>query len=104
MRISDWSSDVCSSDLADRRPDPQGLQPDGRQGFGADPPALAFGRARRLFRELRLAGAGAQSAGAGHNLAGERDRNSVGTGNSVSARVDRGGRWIIKTNKSRLNK
>src|SRR3546814_7672415 len=31
MRISDWSSDVCSSDLADRRQHFAGLDADGAQ-------------------------------------------------------------------------
>src|SRR3546814_1593084 len=40
MRISDWSSDVCSSDL---------------QGFGADEDEIALGRARQRVGERRTA-------------------------------------------------
>src|SRR3546814_5114004 len=36
MRISDWSSDVCSSDLAGgRQPSPSACSPDGGQAGGA---------------------------------------------------------------------
>src|SRR3546814_14321099 len=31
MRISDWSSDVCSSDLVGRRPAPEDIRPEGLQ-------------------------------------------------------------------------
>src|SRR3546814_702415 len=48
MRISDWSSDVCSSDLGDRR---ERRRADDRRDRGA-----------RLFRLARL-GAGARAAG-----------------------------------------
>src|SRR3546814_17352475 len=74
MRISDWSSDVCSSDLD--------------TGVGA---AIACGSQKwngncallvRAPRKIR------HSAG--------RDRKSVVSGKSVSVRVDLGGRRIIK--------
>src|SRR3546814_15524516 len=94
MRISDWSSDVCSSDL---------------QGC----------RARRLLLGLRRGGPG---AGRSHEAAGTLlplppqgrrrpppdgeltlqparytgDRKSAGLGKSVSVRVDLGGRRLIK--------
>src|SRR3546814_1363744 len=45
MRISDWSSDVCSSDLFDRRARRPGLRSD-RQRDAAFAPA-PFGNARR---------------------------------------------------------
>src|SRR3546814_5525951 len=49
MRISDWSSDVCSSDLAGQRGSPQGLWPEVKSVIAlgmtyapaADPLALA---------------------------------------------------------------
>src|SRR3546814_14114136 len=84
MRISDWSSDVCSSDLAaDRR--------------GAD--VAGMGKAGHLARH------GAQAeTGVGRIIGGleppvveaEADRKSVVEGKSVSVRVDLGGRRIIK--------
>src|SRR3546814_7444405 len=58
MRISDWSSDVCSSDLS-CPPAPKGLRP-----FGRGPRKASFRRVRRLRR-------GASTAGSGNN----RSRN-----------------------------
>src|SRR3546814_20342494 len=100
MRISDWSSDVCSSDLPSRtarasagkeRPlragrrgdehlDVRGRQPDdpGREGMGA----------RNVDRPR-------------HPLL---DRKSVVEGKSVSVRVDLGGRRRIKNKKYNLSK
>src|SRR3546814_17214316 len=96
MRISDWSSDVCSSDL-----------------FEHD---LSFGVAiGRLFK--RAAGQGLTQLGHLGGRTGEididavdllhsgqlrgRDRKSVVEGKSVSVRVDLGGRRIIKKKKDR---
>src|SRR3546814_17216050 len=64
MRISDWSSDVCSSDLlgAARHPhDGQRLGPDGARGLGGaiEIPARHLGRqcvARALQVDRRQAG------------------------------------------------
>src|SRR3546814_15219556 len=75
MRISDWSSDVCSSDL---------LRAGGRRDRRRDAPGQRRGAApRRRGRRLRR---------------GRRrtDRKSVVSGKSVSVRVDLGGRRIIK--------
>src|SRR3546814_12327253 len=106
MRISDWSSDVCSSDLCFKR--------------------LSCTQADRPFRCLRyvLATAVHRAADAVHDeaaigIAGmeiadscrylhafprpggafELDRTSVVSGKSVSVRVDLGGRRIIKKKK-----
>src|SRR3546814_18681036 len=105
MRISDWSSDVCSSDLSARLLDissydeagaaaieaitqaARNLPSDGwlaRHGEG-DP----FGPIARMLAEVR-----------GTALARARDRKSVVEGKSVSVRVDLGGRRNI-TNKIR---
>src|SRR3546814_3389968 len=46
MRISDWSSDVCSSDLAEPRPH---LLPFGRRGGKADPAARLQRPAHQLL-------------------------------------------------------
>src|SRR3546814_16785133 len=77
MRISDWSSDVCSSDLDRGR----------RLGYGeprgtAEQPAPSRGSGRR-------SGGAREPARAG-------DRKSVVSGKSVSVRVDLGGRRFIK--------
>src|SRR3546814_8622758 len=69
MRISDWSSDVCSSDLI-------------RTAHRAIPPR----RAQHLLRQGR----------ARHRRRAHQDRKSVVKGKSVSVRVDLGGRRIIK--------
>src|SRR3546814_13358847 len=107
MRISDWSSDVCSSDLyarlqgqrrhrlqrrQPRRPREeireartQGRAARGRQGRRAPGP-LAETRTRRRNRLRRI-----------HR---ERiARKSVVSGKSVSVRVDLGGRGVIKKKK-----
>src|SRR3546814_13795891 len=86
MHISDWSSDVCSSDL--------GLS-DGRSRSGADqmgphrsaaPDAVGGAGAEILVR------GGQPVRGAGRSRA---DRKSVVEGQSVSVRVDLGGRRIM---------
>src|SRR3546814_20197580 len=106
MRISDWSSDVCSSDLADRAPhlrhqpavlgvrvlvgaghllgQPLGVQAPafavgGGAGLGTEP-----GDVLELLRDRDL-----------------QDRKSVVYGKSVSVRVDLGGRRIIKKKKTK---
>src|SRR3546814_18679452 len=108
MRISDWSSDVCSSDLVDR------------YGTGA---VSAHGVRRRLDQADRLSRAvGLDMVDVGwrptvdnylgsvtkprileavREATGEQsaqliDRKSVEEGTSVSVRVDLGGRRIIK--------
>src|SRR3546814_18576921 len=97
MRISDWSSDVCSSDLA-VRPDlrlrdtrveetPVAHRPDG----------IAFSRLVRLVQQ----GGQAVDRRRGGQILGRvgLDRKSVVQGKSVSVRVDLGGRRILKKKK-----
>src|SRR3546814_14997834 len=104
MRISDWSSDVCSSDL-DLRGTGRRLSLDG--GLHLDPQ-----HGRLDDRQLRQRGAAARlpAAPAEHGAARQllphraglgigRDRKSVVEGKRVSVRVDSGGRRIIKTKK-----
>src|SRR3546814_11410699 len=113
MRISDWSSDVCSSDLVRspghgaRNEDPDDADDGRRQRHGPVPDAGAGrqgrcrGRAcqgRRPMHLVEEGGRGRQDRRRGH-LHAERDRKSVVQGKSVSARVDRGGRRIIKKKK-----
>src|SRR3546814_16513765 len=96
MRISDWSSDVCSSDLT--------VSEDGE----IDASAILFGDnlLRSLGRDLgndltQMVGVNsgnlATLRGVGIELTG--DRQSVVSGKSVSARVDLGGRGTITKNK-----
>src|SRR3546814_19110049 len=113
MRISDWSSDVCSSDLAtaggggapaDKLP-AQGVAPARRdQGCaGAAVPAALLRRALRPARraaervaagQRRRAAAPAQRRGVG-----TADRTRAGSGTSVSVRVDVVGPGISKKKK-----
>src|SRR3546814_11418298 len=117
MRISDWSSDVCSSDLGARcggRARPAVGQRFGR-GSHARPGA------RQGVRDCAAAGAcirsdeGAQGGRTGSALPARArgepapragaafplDRKSVEQGKSVSVSVDRGGRRIIKKKKKK---
>src|SRR3546814_17627698 len=87
MRISDWSSDVCSSDLplgSDTGPCPGRLLACDSRHACADGP-----------------GPGSQlGADAGKGPArGGQDRKSVVEGKSVSVRVDLGGSRSIQTKK-----
>src|SRR3546814_11758397 len=108
MRISDWRSDVCSSDLDGgllRRPG------DGRRDVVAQVEqqgdvlgaALAVEHAAQDL--LQPAGALAARRALPARLPGEeahhapRARQSVVSGKSVSVRVDLGGRRIIKKKK-----
>src|SRR3546814_10980571 len=93
MRISDWSSDVCSSDLAgdDFTPDSSRRNPSSR--------------APRSARESSVANCGSRCSKRvpkRRRSAAASDRKSVVWGKSVSVRVDLGGRRIIKK-KKRIN-
>src|SRR3546814_3827243 len=73
MRISDWSSDVCSSDLDDL------VQADGVAGGSAVAPAIQAGAVRR--RELVDATRGQYRVEHGHALpVRDRDRLAHGSG------------------------
>src|SRR3546814_14371690 len=85
LRISDWSSDVCSSDLFEQQ----------RRRFGDAVERGARGELARVGQR----GLVHIVAFAGKRAAGERARKSVVLGKSVSVRVDLGGRRIIKKNK-----
>src|SRR3546814_12568599 len=98
MRISDWSSDVCSSDLAHRalwrrngRACPAGSTArnagSSQSGADNDGPSRNPHPCDRASSSARL----------------RQDRKSVVSGKSVSVRVDLGGRRIIK-NKKRIKK
>src|SRR3546814_16545157 len=96
MRISDWSSDVCSSDLPRHRPAERDAEP------------AAYDRCASLsgLCEDRALGCGGVEP-AGH-LPDRRlrkpDRKSVVSGKSVYVRVDVGGRRVIKNTKKNINK
>src|SRR3546814_20496116 len=99
MRISDWSSDVCSSDLRCPSATRQGKigQRDKLTAFHCrfvrqDPHAGDIGRLPGIWE--RLATFGQRTDKFMH-----QDRKSVVSGKSVSERVDLGGRRIIKKKK-----
>src|SRR3546814_18473256 len=102
MRISDWSSDVCSSDL-DHGPEPRS------ERRNRDRPRRRFGR--RAFRLGQLSplhpavfgrGAGTRqwcvrgSAGNSKGRHGLQDWTGVVSGKGGSVRVDLGGGGLIK--------
>src|SRR3546814_14450914 len=89
MRISDWSSDVCSSDLEGRLVGQQevshGARCSCRRGW-----RLARAALRADMRCLN-----STSAARGHPNPLHPERKSAVSGKSVSVRVDLGGRRII---------
>src|SRR3546814_11345856 len=92
MRISDWSSDVCSSDLfqrAESRPGPQRARL--RQAGSPPPPGTTWALNRKAPARASAA-APARPATPPYRV----DRKSVVEGKRVSGRVDVGGRRIIK--------
>src|SRR3546814_13549102 len=117
MRISDWSSDVCSSDLVaagslglpdlgintldDVLTDVRRityvcdlpLLVDIDTGFG--PSAFNIGRTVRSLIKNGAAACHIEDQ-VGAKRCGHRDRKSVVSGKSVTVRVDLGGRRIIK--------
>src|SRR3546814_15641601 len=100
MRISDWSSDVCSSDLAGEG---------GREQMAVAPGLFADlypRRAHRRRRESRRRGRRGEGRAGGsarpllepraRRRRSRQARKSVGHGKRVSVRLGLGGRRIIK--------
>src|SRR3546814_15861299 len=101
MRISDWSSDVCSSDL--RNPVPHADFVAAVQGPGASGPAAAGAPVPRQCLGLHTVrgSIGLVGGHGGHSGLDHRaDRKSVVEGKSESVRVDLGGRRIINKKKT----
>src|SRR3546814_16227744 len=107
MRISDWSSDVCSSDLAG------GV---GAQEAERDPLLARPAQRHQAVRHLLEAGAVALSQQfdvvAGRHRVGMEavirenqgaDRKSAGSGKSVSVRVASGGRRTMNKKNKKKN-
>src|SRR3546814_13260818 len=96
MRISDWSSDVCSSDLVYFSLTALAAVAYGFAGMGG------FDAVNHAMTTVSNAGFSTRDT----SLAGFSpavhwvDRQSVVSGTSVSVRVDLGGRRIIKKKKS----
>src|SRR3546814_11540548 len=102
MRISDWSSDVCSSDLfrgaADGTTGPRSVK---KSALRCGYPCLSRSRPGAARAGVDGAGAAGQPCRgkAGGCRAADGDRQSVVEGNSVSARVGPGGGRCIKETK-----
>src|SRR3546814_17821289 len=96
MRISDWSSDVCSSDLEAHR---IGQLADQFVELGGadrvEPRGRLVEEEQRGVERERACESGALDHPA-RQLGRKLDRQSVVSGKSVSVRVDLGGRRIIK--------
>src|SRR3546814_12552856 len=88
MRISDWSSDVCSSDLITK------LDTHAYHPHRLCPHPLVSARAAPQHDPGHHARGVRAASERGAAVAG--DRKSVVEGKSVSVRVDLGGRSIIK--------
>src|SRR3546814_12268003 len=103
MRISDWSSDVCSSDLsrpaieriADGPPtrSSHGKPPLQSGQFSGSDQATIHGQCDAVRTAYLICAGSGQPKSA--------DRKSVVSGKSVLVRVDLGGRRIIKKTKTR---
>src|SRR3546814_18080646 len=105
MRISDWSSDVCSSDLYMRVPD-IAAQLDALRGEACRPAA----RGMRLVVEIAQVEGQRVALDTGIfqidrpvPLGRHADRKRVVSGKSVAVRVDLGGRRNIKKQKHSNN-
>src|SRR3546814_11080177 len=95
MRISDWSSDVCSSDLSSWLP--TGSPVDHQRVQMSPPKMVDFDGMCHLPHDR----GDARIAPDDETAASEGDRKSVVSGKSVSVRVDLGGPRDLKKNKER---
>src|SRR3546814_18632474 len=97
MRISDGSSDVCSSDLRTAKPEPTPAEAE-RARFGLSKDNM---QVMMLIRRDMLRAELMQSADCGSSLAMDfmmftQDRQSIVRGKRVSVRVALGGRRLIQ--------
>src|SRR3546814_17579877 len=109
MRISDWSSDVCSSDLVAVRGAGPGRSRPGADrlarrgpGLGSHPGArrrAGHGATAHGIAGVRGPTGGRDRAARRRRGAGSRDRKSVVEGKRVAVRVDLGGRRSLKKKK-----
>src|SRR3546814_15065361 len=99
MRISDWSSDVCSSDLSEDRA--IGVGDVLKRGTTEDALAERGDHRAALHDRAHFHAAGRATILLDHatvlrHVDKAADRKSVGSGKSVSVRVDPGGRRFSK--------
>src|SRR3546814_11302981 len=104
MRISDWSSDVCSSDLFGRRQERpfDKLRANGVGGRSREASDLQRRRPAAFDprpRADRLAGRPRALGDAGGARGPQADRKRVVSGKTGSVRVDLGGRCILTKKK-----
>src|SRR3546814_18415210 len=95
MRISDWSSDVCSSDLDSTLTRPDGTVIEGIRDGNRLSSVPKFQMAANATYSFPIDAAGDTNAFVTASLA----RQSVVSGKSVPERVDLGGRRLIKKQK-----
>src|SRR3546814_17519849 len=108
MRISDWSSDVCSSDLAAGRPEPADIQIQGQPKWTANAglnlryPEKVLGGDLSASLDFHYTGATRQVELTipSYKKFDMRDGKSVVEGKSGSVRVDLVGRSSIKKKKN----
>src|SRR3546814_12572476 len=101
MRISDWSSDVCSSDLATDH-----TESIGHARLGAEVVHLVVEQEAGALDHYATAVIQVEGVGVADRVAigVDEDRKCVVSGKSVSVRVDLGGRRLIqKKNTCRLS-
>src|SRR3546814_16780108 len=91
MRISDWSSDVCSSDLAPTISSTNWRRPRRRAGRAISAASDASARTARSSTAWKSSTKSRREI-----FARAVDRKSVVEGKSVLVRVDLGGRRIMK--------
>src|SRR3546814_12534079 len=105
MRISDWSSDVCSSDLiaGANRWCQRNRNAAGKDWWFADgldhcgiPSNAALAEVAVVHDDGQVRAIGGEQFDIAQGIAIDQDRKSVVEGKSVSVRVDVGGRRIIK--------
>src|SRR3546814_15815131 len=107
MRISDWSSDVCSSDLGEVGIDPAEKGPPPKSALKAQ--AKAHSKQIRKARRGERRGRTAESKPTDFvgkpkpKAKAKPDRKSVASGQSGYVRVDIGGRRDTKKKKSKLS-
>src|SRR3546814_11099838 len=95
MRISDWSSDVCSSDLFTDLPVDEIARLESLEGAEINEAKII------LANEATAMCRGREAAEAAAETARKTDRKSVVQGKSVSVSVDHRGSGIIKKNTCR---
>src|SRR3546814_17031339 len=108
MRISDWSSDVCSSDLqgGPRRHEvddaPAQAEAGGQlhRAVEFDAFRLHAARGEMVAGDVRILRGDADVAPAARIVAGDQERKSAVSGKRVSVGVDHGGR---RNNKQKKN-